>query len=326
MACKNPSIPATAIALLVMTLVGQCYGQLQAGYYNGKCGQIDVEGLVFRVVKAIYIRNPLIVGGLVRMTFHDCFVRGCDASVLLDGPNTEKTAFPNLSLVGFEIIDAIKDTVEKFCPEVVSCADIIAIAGRVVVFLAGGKWYNVETGRRDGRISIAQEANENLPSPRIPVPVAIDLFARWGLDVEDFVLLLGAHTVGFARCSSFQDRLYNHRNTGHSDSSMSPALVQLLRRRCPRNPRFDNAVFLDQTPGSGLVFDNGFFKAIRAHKGVLQIDQDLALDFRTKDIVKTFANTQEFLSKFGKAMVKMGRIGVLTGNQGEVRKHCRLVN
>ena len=74
------------------------------------------------------------------------------------------------------------------------------------------------------------------------------------------------------------------------------------------------------------MFDNGFFKAIRAHKGVLQIDQDLALDFRTKDIVKTFANTQEFLFKFGKAMVKMGRIGVLTGNQGEVRKHCRLVN
>lgn len=75
MASKHPSIPATAIALLVMTLVGQCYGQLQAGYYNGKCGQIDVEGLIFRVVKAIYIRNPLIVGGLVRMTFHDCFVR-----------------------------------------------------------------------------------------------------------------------------------------------------------------------------------------------------------------------------------------------------------
>jgi len=136
----------------------------------------------------------------------------------------------------------------------------------------------------------------------------------------------GAHTVGFARCSAFQDRLYNYRNTGHSDPTMNPALVRLLRSQCPRNPRLDNAVFLDQTPGSGLVFDNGFFKAIRARKGVLQIDQDLALDSRTRDIVKRFANTQEFLLKFGKAMVKMGRIGVLTGNQGEVRKHCRSVN
>ena len=75
MASKNPSIAATAIALLVMTLVGQSYGQLQVGYYSGKCGKIDVEALIFRVVKAIYIRNPLIVGGLVRMSFHDCFVR-----------------------------------------------------------------------------------------------------------------------------------------------------------------------------------------------------------------------------------------------------------
>lgn len=58
--------------------------------------------------------------------------QGCDGSVLLELSNKqdEKNAVPNLSLRGFGIIDDSKAALEKVCPGIVSCSDVLALVAR----------------------------------------------------------------------------------------------------------------------------------------------------------------------------------------------------
>uniref|UniRef100_A0A7C8ZGJ7 Peroxidase n=1 Tax=Opuntia streptacantha TaxID=393608 RepID=A0A7C8ZGJ7_OPUST len=319
---------ALGLGLILVTLVGHCYGSyLRVGFYNGKCGHKNVEEIIYREVRKKIKSDPDTVSDLVRVSFHDCFVRGCDGSIFLKGPNTEQTAPINKKLGGLGDVDDIKAVVEKECPGLVSCADVLIIAARAAVFLAGGKWYDVETGRRDGLVSLSSEAQANIPPPTIPVPKAIQLFAKKGLNKYDFAVLLGGHTVGTAHCHSFKERLYNFRNTNRADETISPPLLKLLRSTCPLNNSTDSEAFLDQTPNSHFKIDNAYYKQILAHNGTLEIDQNFALHPLTRGLVKGLAyKSHLFLDQFGPAMVKMARIGVLTGNQGEIRKTCGSIN
>ncbi|KAK4477925.1 hypothetical protein RD792_017190 [Penstemon davidsonii] len=251
---------------------------------------------------------------------------GCDASILLDGSNSEKTAVPNLSVRGYEIIDTAKGVVEAICLGVVSCADIIVMATRDAVAMSGGGKYIVETGRRDGSVSLAK--NVDLPSPSISVSNSIKAFANKGLNPTDMVYLLGGHTVGITHCSLIRDRIYNFQNTGKSDPNMDSALLTTLTARCPQNSStsIDNSVNLDQNPLSSMTVDNSYYRQIVKRRGVLQIDQDLALDPLSNNTVAAIANGFDFSTRFGQAMIKLGGVQVLTGKQGEIRRSCRATN
>ncbi|EEC75337.1 hypothetical protein OsI_11739 [Oryza sativa Indica Group] len=166
---------------------------LKIGYYHDKCPH--AEAIVKGVVAAALHRDPGVGAGLIRMLFHDCFVEGCDASVLLDptpaNPQPEKLAPPNNpSLRGFEVIDAAKDAVEAACPGVVSCADIVAFAARDASFFLSDSRvsFDMPSGRLDGRYSNASRALDFLPPPTFNLGQLVANFAAKGLSVETWAL------------------------------------------------------------------------------------------------------------------------------------------
>ncbi|XP_021888757.1 peroxidase 57 [Carica papaya] len=304
----------------------KCIRELKVGFYDATCPK--AESIVNQIVQKRFTSDPSIVPALLRMHFHDCFVRGCDASILIDSTKekqSEKDAGPNQTVRGFELIDEAKAALEARCPSIVSCADIITLATRDAVVLAGGPKYTIPTGRRDGLTSDINEVN--LPGPQFSVSQALQSFTDKKLNLNEMVTLLGAHTVGVSHCSFFQDRLSNFQGTGQPNPSMDPTLAAKLSKTCSSDTSSgrDPTVFLDQNTSS--IFDNQFYKQIVLKKGILQIDQELAMDQSTRNIVLSFAsNDVRFKQSFANAMVKMGTIDVLVGNAGEIRQNCRVFN
>nr|XP_016443571.1 PREDICTED: peroxidase 43-like [Nicotiana tabacum] len=170
-------------------LAGISQGQLRVGFYESTCP--NVEPVVSAVVREVAASNQNIAPVLLRLHFHDCFVQGCDGSILIDnGENAERHAFGHQGVGGFEVMERAKAQVEAMCPGVVSCADIVALAARDAVVLANGPSYEVETGRRDGVISNLSLA-ENMPDVSDSIQVLKAKFSDKGLSEKDLVVLSG---------------------------------------------------------------------------------------------------------------------------------------
>lgn len=62
-------------------------------------------------------------------------LKGCDGSILIkhDVNDDERFAGGNAGVGGFDVIDKAKSELERVCPGVVSCADIVALAARDAV-------------------------------------------------------------------------------------------------------------------------------------------------------------------------------------------------
>ncbi|KAI3674777.1 hypothetical protein L2E82_51894 [Cichorium intybus] len=293
---------------------------LSPSYYDHVCP--EALPTIRRVVEDAVTQERRMGASLLRLHFHDCFVNGCDASILLDQTATidsEKNAAPNAnSARGFEVIDKIKSEVDKVCRRsVVSCADILTVAARDSVVALGGPSWKVKLGRRDSTTASRTTANVDIPSPFMDLPALIQNFENQGLDKDDLVVLSGAHTLGFAQCGTFRGRIYNQTN-------IDPAFARHLQTNCPQVGGDSRLAPLDPTPAS---FDRRYFTDLVSKKGVLSSDQALFDGGKTDGLVQKYSTNQDdFWEDFAESMIKMGDIKPLTGNRGQIRNNCRIVN
>jgi peroxidase len=218
------------------------------------------------------------------------------------------------------VIDEVKSALERECPGVVSCADIIAFAARDASYFLGKISYEIPSGRLDGRISNADEVLKALPAPFHNLTVVKALFAAQGLSTDDVVALSGAHSIGRSHCSSVTSRLYPS-----IDPTMDQGFGSFLRTKCPQNALVDDVVPQDFVTPTQL--DNQYYQNVADLKGLFFSDWSLLTSGETANLLNDFRTApQHFEAKFAESMVKMGNIAMPYGTQGEIRNSCRAVN
>lgn len=309
-------------------IVGITQGQLKVGFYESTCR--DAESIVSGFVRDAAQSDRTSIPVLIRLHFHDCFVQGCDGSILIEGPDAEQHAFAHQGVRGRDIIERAKAQLEATCPGVVSCADIVALAARDAVALANGPAYEVPTGRRDGVVSNKTLADEIMPDVADPIQLLKFKFLKQGLSEKDLVLLSSAHTIGTTACFFMNNRLYDFPPQGGPDPSINPQILPELTSNCPQNG--DDNVRIPLDHNSGEIFDNQILQNIRNGFAVLQSDAALYQDEATKRVVDSYIDPlsalfgASFEGDFAEAMVKMGMIGIKTGEFGEIRRVCSSFN
>ncbi|EXC33371.1 Peroxidase 55 [Morus notabilis] len=327
---RSRSLIMLTLVIMVLTVMGNFRGydaQLTENFYAETCP--NVEFIVKQSVSTKFIQTFTTIPSTLRLFFHDCFVEGCDASVMIASPNgdAEKDSDDNLSLAGdgFDTVIKAKQAIEAQCPGVVSCADILALAARDVVVLAGGPDFKVELGRRDGLISKASRVTGKLPQPTAHLDELNSLFAKNNLTQLDMIALSGAHTLGFSHCSRFANRIYSFTQSNPIDPSLDSNYAEQLKASCPQD--VDPSIAIDMDPVTPRAFDNAYYQNLVNKKGLFTSDQVLFSISESQSTVQEFANSPDaFNGAFITAMIKLGRVGVKTGSAGEIRKDCTAFN
>ncbi|CAL5041096.1 unnamed protein product [Urochloa decumbens] len=321
-------LPAAAFFLLALdafppSTAAAGAQQLRPDYYADVCP--NLESIVRDAVRMSVAHSPVAAPATLRLFFHDCAVRGCDASIMLINPDgdDEWRSLDGMTLKpeGFNTVMSAKAAVDSDpqCRNMVSCADILALAARDSVFLSGGPDYQVELGRYDGRVST--RGSVVIPHGTFNLDQLNAFFSGLGLSQADMIALSGAHTIGAASCGFF-----GYRVGAGTDAAMDPAFAEQLRGTCPGGVGVGGGfAFLDgATP---LGFDNEYYRNLRGGRGLLGSDQALYADPRSRGAVDLYAADQEaFFDDFAAAMTRLGRVGARTAEDGEIRRDCRFPN
>ncbi|KAK7850955.1 peroxidase 24 [Quercus suber] len=111
----NTNLSSFLISIVVFGSLLRVFhgGELRKHFYKDSCPL--AEDIVKEIIWKYVASNSTLPAKFLRMHFQDCFVNATT---------------PNLSVGGFDVIDEVKTELEKTCPGVVSCVDIVTLAAR----------------------------------------------------------------------------------------------------------------------------------------------------------------------------------------------------
>uniref|UniRef100_A0ACD5ZR25 Uncharacterized protein n=1 Tax=Avena sativa TaxID=4498 RepID=A0ACD5ZR25_AVESA len=193
---KGSLFLVAALAAVIFVLAAQATPAVAVGYTDGD----KVQKVVYEEVMNVKEK----AAGFIRLAFHDCFVRGCDASVLLletptnPAGQTEKDSGFNGGLRGMEVIDIIRNRLLANGTKI-SCADAVVFAAREAanILSNGNIKYPVDgPGRKDGVVSSVDDPPKFLPTPSFTFKQLADSFGVFKFSVTDLVALSTAHGIG----------------------------------------------------------------------------------------------------------------------------------
>ncbi|KAF4382158.1 peroxidase 21 [Cannabis sativa] len=314
--------------ILLLSISIQCHSGksevLKVNYYNESCPK--AEEIIRQEVIKLYNEHGNTAVSWVRNLFHDCMVKSCDASVLLEtwnGIESEKKSGRSFGMRNFKYVNTIKAAVENECPLTVSCADIVALSARDGIVMLGGPRIEMKTGRKDSKESHLTLVEDSIPNHNDSISLVLSRFQSVGIDIQATVALLGAHSVGRVHCVNLVDRLYPT-----VDPSLDPTYAEYLKRRCPSpNPDPNAVLYARNDRETPMILDNNYFKNILKHKGLLLVDEQLTSDPSTLPFVqKMAADNDYFHDQFSRAIQLLSENNPLSEDLGQIRKDCRFVN
>ncbi|KAG8043069.1 hypothetical protein GUJ93_ZPchr0275g6568 [Zizania palustris] len=269
------SSPLAAAVVVAAAVVGLCVGggeaQLCEDYYDCTCP--DAYDIVRRVLIEAQKSDTRIFASLIRLHFHDCFVQGCDASLLLDtvsGMQSEKESPPNNnSARGFDVVDNVRPPSRTPAPASslapTSSPSPPRSPSSCFRITSGGPGWGVLLGRLDGKTSNF-DGSLDLPAPTDNLTVLQGKFLKLNLNDVDLVALSGGHTFGRVQCQFVTDRLYNFSGTNQPDPTLDATYRAFLSQRCPQNG--PPAALNDLDPTTPDTFDNNYYTNIEVNRGV----------------------------------------------------------
>ncbi|KAL3695314.1 hypothetical protein R1sor_009390 [Riccia sorocarpa] len=295
-----------------IVVIGRGYGyDSSVDFYTKECP--FARSVVEATVNSAIRKDRGITAALIRLHFHDCFVRGCDASILLDSVNGTQ---------------AEKDSI---------------VNANSIRTLSKLRWRS--TARERSLVLTSWPSPQEMLSYRLEDPAGksppaavmdwcqvqsstlVSMFASKGLSYKEMVILSGAHTIGITHCGVIESRLYNSSGPNGVDPTLDANYAAQLKTECPFGSGRGNVIKMDPTFG-GNVFDSNYFRNVKKNKGLFISDAALIANSRGKSFVQTEASglISPFFQDFAAAMVKMSNIQVLKAPAGEIRGNCRVVN